>query len=91
MCRWAQNWNKWHPSGEDPKIPDYRHLMTNHPCYTPGKDLVLPAFRPPPLFRASPFLGGQNAFDGSGGGGGDGRQASQDRDILVLLRGDMGR
>jgi hypothetical protein len=54
---------------------DYQELISNHPCYTPGKDLVLPAFRPPTLYRSSPFLGDDNR---------------RPRDILVLLRGDMG-
>lgn len=81
-CRWSQNWNKWHASNDDPLgLPagaegDYTQLLTHHPCYTPGKDLVLPAFRPPQMFRASPFLGGDN---------------KQLRDVLVLLRGDMGK
>lgn len=77
-CRWAQNWNKWHASIDDAiGLPgqDYRTLMKDHPCYTPGKDLVLPAFRPPTLFRASPFLGGDSR---------------RNRDIFLLLRGDMG-
>jgi hypothetical protein len=78
-CRWAQNWNKWHDSQLDPLgLPgdqDYQELITNHPCYTPGKDLVLPAFRPPTLYRSSPFMGSDS---------------KRSRDILVLLRGDMG-
>ena len=77
--RWDQNWNKWHGSNEDPiGLPgrEYMELLTHHPCYRPGKDLVLPAFRPPPLFRASRYLGGDNR---------------RERDILVLLRGDMGK
>lgn len=81
LCfRWEQNWNKWHASNDDPLglqgREDYLQLLTNHPCYTPSKDLVLPAFRPPPLFHASPFMGGDTR---------------RERDILVLLRGDMGK
>lgn len=81
--RWSQNWVKWHASNADPHLTgsglqstDYRALIQDHPCHTPGKDLVLPAFRPPPLFHASPFLGGDSR---------------RPRDILLLLRGDMGR
>lgn len=80
VYRWSQNWNKFHSSNQDPVgLPggqDYNQLLTHHSCYTPGKDLVLPAFRPPPLFRASPYLGGDSR---------------RERDILVLLRGDMGK
>lgn len=60
---------------DDPKLPQgFRALIGRHGCFTPGKDLVLPAFRAPLQYSLSPYLGG------------DFRQ----RDIFVLLRGQMG-
>lgn len=33
---------------DDPFQPKgFTHLIGSHPCYTPGKDLVLPLFRGP--------------------------------------------
>eukprot|EP00775_Hariotina_reticulata_P001698 gene1698-2044_t len=74
--RWEYNYNKLEPL-DDPLAPPggYGAYITNHPCYTPGKDLVLPAFKPPTRYHASPFMGGSK---------------SPDRDILLLLRGDLG-
>ena len=49
-------------------------MVSGHPCYTPGKDLVVPAFRAPQQYRHSPYFGGE----------------IRQRDILLLLVGDLG-
>ena len=42
----------------DPFNPKgFTHLIKGHACYTPGKDLVLPSFKAPHAWSASPFLG----------------------------------
>lgn len=75
-ARWEYNYNK-PDSPVDPAGPagGYTSLIRHHACYTPGKDLVLPTFKPPPRFAASPFMGG------------DSRRS---RDIALLLRTDLG-
>jgi hypothetical protein len=62
-------------SDDDPFLPGGFHQMVlGHPCYTPGKDLVLPALRAPPQYKHSPYFGGE----------------IRQRDILLLLVGDLG-
>ena len=46
-----------------------------HRCYDPAKDIALPAFRRPAEYHAAPALGAP---------------ADRRRDILLLLRADMG-
>ncbi|KAF8066266.1 SULTR2 [Scenedesmus sp. PABB004] len=73
--RWEFNYNRG-DDRDDPALPGgYLAAIGAHPCHTPGKDLVLPAFRPPGRFASSPFLGGD---------------ARRRRDILALLRTDLG-
>lgn len=73
--RWEYNFNKGDDK-DDPHLPGgYQQLIGSHPCYTQGKDIVLPAFKPPPRYHASPFMGGDNR---------------RSRDILLLLRTDLG-
>ncbi|KAG2488357.1 hypothetical protein HYH03_013047 [Edaphochlamys debaryana] len=49
-------------------------LFQGHPCYDPRKDLVIPGFKPPKHYAASPFLG----------------RLPYKRDMLLYLRGDVG-
>ncbi|GBF96649.1 exostosin-like glycosyltransferase [Raphidocelis subcapitata] len=60
---------------DDPFLPrGYTHLIKGHPCYTPGKDLVIPLFRGPDRYHASPYMG----------------RPQPARDILLFHRGRMG-
>ncbi|KAG2488355.1 hypothetical protein HYH03_013045 [Edaphochlamys debaryana] len=52
-----------------------RTLFDGHPCYDPRKDLVIPGFKHPAHFTFSPLLGA----------------APYERDILLYLRGDVGK
>ncbi|GFR45050.1 hypothetical protein Agub_g6421 [Astrephomene gubernaculifera] len=54
---------------------DVKILYEGHPCYNPKKDLVVPGFKPPNHFSSSPLLG----------------SAPYERDILLYLRGDVGK
>lgn len=75
MLRWEFNYNKA-DDRDDPAMPDgFMNAIGSHSCYTPSKDLVLPAFKPPTQYHASPFMGGDNR---------------RSRDILLLLRSDLG-
>ncbi|KIY93098.1 exostosin-like glycosyltransferase, partial [Monoraphidium neglectum] len=59
----------------DERLPGgWRRLIEGHGCYDASKDLVIPAFRPPAQYHAAMALGGMH----------------RKRDILLLLRGDMG-
>ncbi|GLI60030.1 hypothetical protein VaNZ11_002095 [Volvox africanus] len=60
-----------HP--EQPK--GWMHLIQGHPCYTPGKDLVIPALKLPHHFRQSPLV----------------FHPPRERNILLYLRGDVGK
>eukprot|EP00198_Chlamydomonas_reinhardtii_P007427 XP_001696764.1 exostosin-like glycosyltransferase [Chlamydomonas reinhardtii] len=53
---------------------DWRKEYDGHPCYTPGKDLVVPSLKPPSHYASSPLLGAPPL----------------ERDILLYLRGDTG-
>ncbi|KAG2437024.1 hypothetical protein HYH02_011455 [Chlamydomonas schloesseri] len=53
---------------------DWRKQYDGHPCYTPGKDLVIPSLKPPSHYASSPLMGAP-PFE---------------RDILLYLRGDTG-
>ncbi|KAG2431439.1 hypothetical protein HXX76_009454 [Chlamydomonas incerta] len=53
---------------------DWRDIYDGHPCYTPGKDLVIPLFKPPGHYAHSPLMGAPPL----------------QRDILLYLRGDTG-
>eukprot|EP00891_Asterochloris_glomerata_P004390 jgi/Astpho2/4390/Aster-00009 len=57
----------WRPSG-------WRRDIVGHPCYDPGKDLVIPAFKPPAHVASSPLLGGPVL----------------ERTHLLFFRGDVG-
>ena len=60
---------------DDPFQPDgFTRLIGRHPCYTPGRDAVLPLFRGPERYKASPYLGAPQL----------------ERDILLFHRGRMG-
>lgn len=52
----------------------WTELIKGHPCYTPGKDLVIPSPKFPPHYRWSPLLGAP----------------PQPRDTLLFFRGDIG-
>eukprot|EP00877_Chromochloris_zofingiensis_P008502 jgi/Chrzof1/3905/Cz13g12240.t1 len=52
----------------------WQHLITGHPCYTPGKDLVIPALKRPHQYRFSPLVGAP----------------LQHRTTLLYFRGDVG-
>ncbi|KAG2489065.1 hypothetical protein HYH03_012501 [Edaphochlamys debaryana] len=54
---------------------DVRSLYLGHRCYDPRKDLVIPGLKAPAHYAASPLLGA----------------APYHRDILLYLRGDIGR
>ncbi|KXZ54467.1 hypothetical protein GPECTOR_4g532 [Gonium pectorale] len=59
-----------------PRQPDgWLHLIKGHPCYTPGKDLVIPALKLPHHFRDSPLL----------------FHPPRERHFLLYLRGDVGK
>ncbi|GFR49029.1 hypothetical protein Agub_g11051, partial [Astrephomene gubernaculifera] len=49
--------------------------IAGHPCYTPGKDLVIPALKLPPHYSASPLL----------------FHPPRHRPTLLFLRGDVGK
>ncbi|GLC34055.1 hypothetical protein PLESTB_000832400 [Pleodorina starrii] len=53
---------------------DFQQRIKGHPCYDPRKDLVIPAFKQPDHYSASPLLGGPPL----------------ERDILLYFRGDVG-
>ncbi|GIL78717.1 hypothetical protein Vretimale_380 [Volvox reticuliferus] len=53
---------------------DWVNKTRPHPCYNPDKDLVIPAFKSPDHFHASPLLGAPPL----------------ERDILLYFRGDIG-
>ncbi|GLI69226.1 hypothetical protein VaNZ11_013715 [Volvox africanus] len=53
---------------------DWRTIIEGHPCYTPGKDLIIPSLKLADHFIASPLLGAPPL----------------ERDILLYLRGDTG-
>ncbi|KIY92264.1 exostosin-like glycosyltransferase [Monoraphidium neglectum] len=60
---------------DDPFQPQgFTRLIGGHPCYTPGKDLVIPLFRGPERYKSSPYLGAPQPK----------------RDILLFHRGRMG-
>ncbi|KAI8474753.1 MAG: exostosin-like glycosyltransferase [Monoraphidium minutum] len=60
---------------DDPFNPaGFTRLIGRHACYTPGKDVVIPLFRGPDRYHASPYLGAPQA----------------PRDILLFHRGRMG-
>ena len=44
-------------------------MIGRHPCYTPGKDMVVPVFAPPSKWSSSPWLAGGGAGDEGGAGG----------------------
>ncbi|KAG2488354.1 hypothetical protein HYH03_013044 [Edaphochlamys debaryana] len=54
---------------------DVQTLYKGHPCYDPRKDLVIPGFKDPKHYSSSPLLGAR-PFE---------------RDILLYLRGDVGK
>ena len=49
---------------------DWRELYKGHACFTPGKDLNIPLFKPPHKFLASPLMG----------------SAPLERDLLLYFR-----
>eukprot|EP00798_Chlamydomonas_sp_ICE-L_P015005 gene15005-21073_t len=67
---------EWQPDG-------WLNLIEGHACYTPGKDLVIPALKFPHHFSKSPLLGHPPP--------GEGPNTTKDgRDILMFFRGDVG-
>jgi hypothetical protein len=43
---------------DDPKVPQGSvAVIGHHPCYTAGKDAVIPLYKNPAHFRASPYMG----------------------------------
>ncbi|KAG2488349.1 hypothetical protein HYH03_013039 [Edaphochlamys debaryana] len=54
---------------------DVKTLYEGHPCYDPRKDLVVPGFKHPAHYSSSPLAGA----------------APMERDILLYLRGDIGK
>ncbi|GFR42914.1 hypothetical protein Agub_g3913, partial [Astrephomene gubernaculifera] len=56
------------------ELGDWRKIYDGHPCYTPGKDLIIPSLKPANHFASSPLLGAPPLK----------------RDILLYLRGDTG-
>ncbi|GIL93384.1 hypothetical protein Vretimale_17471 [Volvox reticuliferus] len=54
---------------------DVKTLYEGHPCYDPNKDLVIPGFKPPEHYANSPLMGSW----------------PWQRDILLYLRGDVGK
>eukprot|EP00798_Chlamydomonas_sp_ICE-L_P002472 gene2472-5422_t len=54
---------------------DWRLIYKGHPCYNPEKDLVIPGFKIPSHFDASPLLGAAPA---------------ENRHLLLFFRGDCG-
>ncbi|GIL77473.1 hypothetical protein Vretimale_2966 [Volvox reticuliferus] len=49
--------------------------IRGHPCFNPAKDLVIPAFKAPNHYHASPLQG----------------NAARKRDLLFFFRGDVGK
>ncbi|KAG2491270.1 hypothetical protein HYH03_010277 [Edaphochlamys debaryana] len=60
----------WPPYNTEPTNQIYK----GHPCYTPGKDLIVPSLKPASHFANSPIVG----------------HPPMERDILLYLRGDTG-
>ena len=53
---------------DDPFLPKgYTHLIKGHPCYTPGKDLVIPLFRGPDRWAGEGETHSRNLDDGGKG------------------------
>lgn len=67
---------RWPPQNETQFTvgEHYAHLF-GAPCFDPGKDIVVPGYKPLNVYRQSPLLG----------------QPAQTRDILLFLRGDVGK
>ncbi|KAG2444185.1 hypothetical protein HYH02_009123 [Chlamydomonas schloesseri] len=88
---WLTHWGRMDPDHKSNTafIPDsydrdfksvyqpegYRVHMKDHPCYRPGQDLVIPAFKRPDHYRASPLVSA----------------TSKPRDIFFFFRGDVGK
>jgi hypothetical protein len=72
----ADNYTQDYPERGHPLLaPGWRHLIDGHACYTPGKDLVVPAAKLPPMLRWSPLLGAP----------------ALPRATLLFFRGDVGK
>ncbi|KIZ06152.1 exostosin-like glycosyltransferase [Monoraphidium neglectum] len=54
----ADNYTQERRDPASPLTKDgWTHLITGHPCYTPGKDLVIPAVKAPGQLEFSPLMG----------------------------------
>ena len=58
---WEATWtlDERAPNGQRwsfPRRGGSRAMIGKHPCYTPGKDLVIPVYAPPAKWRSSPWL-----------------------------------